>query len=144
MRLLDNVFSVWTDEFDHPQNFEKQNWDFDSAIELFYILYSTFKFISVNYKENVLIYIKKPNVFQVWYKKCYVYTANTFTVNKTKGWALIHEREQFRWGSNSLVQVCESFPSNVQVLPKSSASLIQFWCKFCLLVLSISSILSSC
>ena len=38
MRLLDNVFSVWTDEFDHPQNFEKQNWDFDSAIELFYIL----------------------------------------------------------------------------------------------------------
>ena len=42
MRLLDNVFSAWTDEFDHPQNFEKQNWDFDSAIELFYILYSIY------------------------------------------------------------------------------------------------------
>ena len=59
MRLLDNVFSVWTDEFDHPQNFEKQNWDFDSAIELFYILL-TF----LNLKRKVTFF-KSAEMFRI-------------------------------------------------------------------------------
>ena len=61
MRLLDNVFSVWTDEFDHPQNFEKQNWDFDSAIELFYILLTFLNFK----KKSKVTFFKSAEMFRI-------------------------------------------------------------------------------